>query len=113
MGQTLNLTSSDGHSFDAYETIPTSHPIGALVLVQEIFGVNTHIQATADLYASLGYRVVAVPTMDRVQKNVLSLCFNCELPHDIPRGGFRQIFLALPFFFLSHDFSLRLICVNK
>jgi len=70
MGQALHLTSSDGHTFDAYETIPTGKTIGALVLVQEIFGVNTHIQATADLYASLGYRVVAVPTMDRVQKNV-------------------------------------------
>jgi len=70
MGQALHLTSSDGHTFDAYETIPTGKTIGALVLVQEIFGVNTHIQATADLYASLGYRVVAVPTMDRIQKNV-------------------------------------------
>jgi carboxymethylenebutenolidase len=70
MGQALHLTSADGHTFDAYETIPTGKTIGALVLVQEIFGVNTHIQATADLYASLGYRVVAVPTMDRVQKNV-------------------------------------------
>ena len=70
MGQALHLTSSDGHTFNAYETIPTGKTIGALVLVQEIFGVNTHIQATADLYASLGFRVLAVPTMDRVQKNV-------------------------------------------
>jgi len=70
MGQALHITSSDGHTFDAYETTPTRKTIGALVLVQEIFGVNTHIQATADLYASLGYRVVAVPTMDRVQKKV-------------------------------------------
>lgn len=70
MGQASHLTSSDGHTFNAYETIPTGKTIGALVLVQEIFGVNTHIQATADLYASLGFRVLAVPTMDRVQKNV-------------------------------------------
>ena len=70
MGQALKLTSSDGYQFEAYETTPTSHRIGGIVLVQEIFGVNTHIQSTADLYASLGYQVVAVPTMDRVQKNV-------------------------------------------
>jgi carboxymethylenebutenolidase len=70
MGQMIQLTASDGHAFEAYETIPTQATKGALVLVQEIFGVNTHIQATADLYASLGYRVIAVPTMDRVQKNV-------------------------------------------
>jgi len=70
MGQASHLTSSDGHTFNAYETIPTGKTIGALVLVQEIFGVNTHIQATADLYASLGFRVLAVPTMDRIQKNV-------------------------------------------
>jgi len=70
MGQSLQLTAADGYRFEAYETIPSHATIGCLVLVQEIFGVNTHIQATADLYASLGYRVVAVPTMDRVQKNV-------------------------------------------
>ncbi len=70
MGQALSLTAADGHQFEAYETTPSKSIIGALVLVQEIFGVNTHIQATADLYASLGYKVVAIPTMDRVQKNV-------------------------------------------
>jgi carboxymethylenebutenolidase len=70
MGQALQLTSSDGHTFEAYETIPTSTRVGGLVLVQEIFGVNTHIQVMADWYASIGYQVVAVPTMDRVQKNV-------------------------------------------
>jgi carboxymethylenebutenolidase len=70
MGQFIQLTASDGHAFEAYETIPTNTTIGTLVLVQEIFGVNTHIQAIADLYASIGYRVLAVPTMDRVQKNV-------------------------------------------
>ncbi len=70
MGQSLHLTASDGHTFQAYETIPTDKRLGGLVLVQEIFGVNTHIQATADLYASLGYQVVAVPTFDRIQKDV-------------------------------------------
>lgn len=70
MGQFISLTAADGHQFDAYETTPSQAPKACVVLIQEIFGVNTHIQATADLYASLGYRVVAVPTMDRVQKNV-------------------------------------------
>ena len=58
MGQLLKLTSSDGFQFEAYETIPTSQPIGGLVLVQEIFGVNTHIQAMARS-ASLGFAMVA------------------------------------------------------
>jgi carboxymethylenebutenolidase len=70
MGQACHLIASDGHQFEAYETIPTTKRLGGLVLVQEIFGVNAHIQAIADWYASIGYHVVAVPTMDRVQKNV-------------------------------------------
>jgi carboxymethylenebutenolidase len=70
MGKALHLTSADGHQFSAYETTPTTPRLGGLVLLQEIFGVNAHIQAVADLYASLGYHVVAVPTFDRVQKDV-------------------------------------------
>ena len=34
------LTAADGHSFEAYETIPAGEIKGGVVIIQEIFGVN-------------------------------------------------------------------------
>ena len=54
MGQVTTLTSSDGHSFEVYEAAPDGNPMGTIVVVQEIFGVNAHIREVADclLYTS-------------------------------------------------------------
>lgn len=63
------LTAADGHSFDAYEV----HPDGAgaaIVVVQEIFGVNSHIRSLVDRYAAYGYRVIAPAVFDRVERGV-------------------------------------------
>ena len=57
MGQHLTLTSPDGHSFGAYRADPTGSPKGAIVVIQEIFGVNSHIRAVTDRFAKEGYRV--------------------------------------------------------
>lgn len=70
MGEFQKLTAADGHMFDAYIAKPSQTPRAGLVLLQEIFGVNSHIRAVADLYAKEGYFVVAIPTMSRIQKNV-------------------------------------------
>lgn len=63
------LTASDGHEFDAYEV----HPDGAhasIVIVQEIFGVNSHIRSVVDQYASFGYRAIAPAVFDRGETGV-------------------------------------------
>lgn len=66
---TITLTSPDGHAFSAYRADPkTSRPKGGIVVVQEIFGVNEHIRAVCDLYASKGYIAVAPAVMDRAKK---------------------------------------------
>lgn len=65
----MRLTASDGHEFDAYEV----HPDGAgaaVVIVQEIFGVNAHIRSVVDTYAALGYRAIAPALFDRVEPDV-------------------------------------------
>ena len=69
MGSFIELRSADGHTFDAWLAEPAGTPRGALVVVQEIFGVNSHIRAVADGYAADGYRVVAPAFYDRVQRN--------------------------------------------
>ena len=69
MGTMIQLTSADGHTLAAYRAEPAGKPRGAVVVIQEIFGVNTHIKAVADGYAADGYLVIAPAMYDRVQRN--------------------------------------------
>ena len=61
MTQTIQLTAADGTTFPAYVAQPTGAPKGAIVVLQEIFGVNAHIRAVADGYAAAGYLAVHRP----------------------------------------------------
>lgn len=70
MGQTIELTSADGFQFPAYVAQPSGKAKGGLVLLQEIFGVNSHIRSVADGYATDGYFVVAPATFHRVKPGV-------------------------------------------
>ena len=68
MSKTLTLTASDGHTFSAYVAEPAGTPKGLVIVVQEIFGVNSHIRSVADGYAQDGYLAIAPALFDRVQK---------------------------------------------
>lgn len=70
MSHMLELTAADGFVFPAYVAEPAQNPKGGLVLLQEIFGVNSHIRAVADGFAAAGYRVVAPATFHRVKAGV-------------------------------------------
>jgi carboxymethylenebutenolidase len=70
MGSFQNLTSSDGFVFPVYVAQPAGAPKGAIVVLQEIFGVNSHIQAVADAYAAQGYLAVAPSTFHRIKADV-------------------------------------------
>jgi carboxymethylenebutenolidase len=67
MGETITLKTKDGVDISAYVAKPAGKPRGGLVVLQEIFGVNSHIRSVADLYASHGYLVIAPALFDRVQ----------------------------------------------
>jgi carboxymethylenebutenolidase len=70
MGTQIEITSSDGFKLGAYRADPAGKPKGAVIVVQEIFGVNNHIRAVADGYAADGYLAIAPQFFDRSQKNV-------------------------------------------
>jgi carboxymethylenebutenolidase len=70
MGQFIDLTAKDGFGFPAYVAEPAGKPKGAIVVVQEIFGVNSHIRSVADGYAAQGYLAVAPATFHRVKPDV-------------------------------------------
>jgi carboxymethylenebutenolidase len=66
----VSLTAADGFEFPAYVATPTGQPKGAVVVVQEIFGVNAHIREVADGYAAAGYLAVAPATFHRAKAGV-------------------------------------------
>jgi carboxymethylenebutenolidase len=68
MGKMIELTAADGHKLAAYRADPAGKPRGALVVIQEIFGVNSHVKSVADGYAADGYLVIAPAMYDRVQR---------------------------------------------
>ena len=70
MGQFIDLTAKDGFSFPAYVAEPVGTPKGGIVVIQEIFGVNSHIRAVADGYAAAGYLAIAPATFERVRRGV-------------------------------------------
>lgn len=70
MGNVITLTAADGHTLSAYLAEPVGSPRAAIVVVQEIFGVNAHIRNVADRYASAGYAVIAPALFDRVERGV-------------------------------------------
>lgn len=68
MGRNVEIAASDGHRLDAYVAEPSGKPRGAIVVIQEIFGVNSHIRSVADGYARDGYLAVAPAMYDRVKR---------------------------------------------
>ena len=70
MGQNVTLTSANGFELDAYRADPEGTPKGAVVIIQEIFGVNSHIREVCDGYAADGYVAIAPALFDRVGKGM-------------------------------------------
>src|SRR5688500_3036214 len=70
MGKNIELTASDGHKFSAYVAEPSGKAKGALIVVMEIFGVNSHIRGVADQYAADGYLAIAPAFFDRVERGL-------------------------------------------
>jgi len=70
MSYQAKLTAGDGHELGAYVARPEGEPLAALVVVQEIFGVNRHIRSVADGYAQDGFLAVAPALFDRIERGV-------------------------------------------
>ncbi len=70
MGEFTTLMARDGHEFQAYLAAPKGAPRGAIVVVQEIFGVNRHVRAVTDDFAARGYVAIAPAMFDRVRRGV-------------------------------------------
>jgi carboxymethylenebutenolidase len=93
MGTTIELKAADGTVVPAYEARPAGTVRGAVVVIQEIFGVNSHIRSVADGYAAEGYLAVAPACFHRVKPGV-SLGYS---EADMGEGfGYKTAVEALP-----------------
>ena len=70
MGTMLKLTAGDGFGLSAYRADPSASARGAVVVAQEIFGVNSHIRSICDGFAADGYVAIAPALFDRIRPDV-------------------------------------------
>jgi carboxymethylenebutenolidase len=70
MAEFNTLMARDGHEFRAYLAAPKGRPRGALIVIQEIFGINAHMRSVTDGYAADGYLAIAPSLFDRVRKGI-------------------------------------------
>ena len=83
MGSFVDLKAADGFVFPAYVAQPVGQPKAGVVVLQEIFGVNSHIRSVAEGYAADGYLAVAPATFHRIKPGV-ELGYS---PDDISAGS--------------------------
>jgi carboxymethylenebutenolidase len=72
VGQEIKLTASDNFQLGGYRADPAGAPKAAVVVIQEIFGVNHHIRAICDRFAGNGYTAIAPAIFDRIEPNFQS-----------------------------------------
>ncbi|MGH8076781.1 MAG: dienelactone hydrolase family protein [Lysobacter sp.] len=76
MGDWIDLDTPHG-TIRAWRADPTGPSRGALVVVQEIFGVNAHIRSVVDRFADAGFVAIAPAVFDPIERGV-------ELNYDEP-----------------------------
>ncbi len=82
MGKTVDIETLDDNELTGYRVEPEGEPIGALVVIQEIFGVNAHIREVCDSFAKDGYLVLAPAMFNRVGPDI-ELGYT---PEDVEKG---------------------------
>lgn len=78
MGERIQIETASAQRLGGYLARPGGKPRGGIVVVQEIFGVTSHIRDVADRFAGLGYAAIAPAFFDFVAPDT-------ELAYD--RGG--------------------------
>ena len=80
----IELTSGDGFRFGALHVQAQGARKGGLVLVQEIFGINSYMVEACERFAAEGYEVIAPSMFDRQKKGFVT---ETHTDADIAEGG--------------------------
>ena len=107
MGETIRMKAADGHEFDVYKADPQGTPRGALLVIQEIFGVNSHMRGVADGFANDGYAVLCPALFDRAGRN-FEVGYT---PEDIQKG--RDVRMQVPWDAAIKDMTATVEALRK
>ena len=69
MGDWIELTADDGHRLKAWRARP-ERPRGGVLVLQEIFGVNSHMREVTEDFAAQGFDAIAPALFDRAERDV-------------------------------------------
>src|SRR6202030_1087417 len=70
MGEYSTIMARDGHEFQAWLAAAPGRPRGALVVIQDIFGRNSHTRKGTDGFAADGYTAIAPCLFDRARRGI-------------------------------------------
>jgi carboxymethylenebutenolidase len=76
----VRLTAADGFSLAAFEAFAGSENSGALVILQEIFGLTEQLKSVARFFAGAGYDTIVPSLIDRAAPGTV-------VPFDQPERG--------------------------
>lgn len=68
-GKDITIQGVDG-PFSAYLATASGQPVGSVVVIQEIFGVNSHIRSVCDRLAAAGFNALAPDLFHRSEPGV-------------------------------------------
>ena len=84
MGQMIDITALNNEgSFKAYRADPAGTPTAAIIVIQEVFGVNPGIRQKCDRLAEQGYLAIAPDLFWRIAPGVE---LNPDIPEELRRG---------------------------
>jgi carboxymethylenebutenolidase len=66
----MRIKSFDGGEFDGYMALPASGYGPGIVVLQEIFGVNSYMRSVADWYAAHGFVALCPDLFWRIERGV-------------------------------------------
>lgn len=64
------INALDGHKLQGYLVRPEGPPKGGIIVLQEIFGVTSHIREVTDGFAAQGYLALAPALFDRLESGI-------------------------------------------
>ena len=70
MGEQIQINTEGTHCIGAYVARPRDKPLGGIVVVQEIFGVNAWVRSAVDRFAASGYVAIAPAFFDHLETGV-------------------------------------------
>lgn len=84
MGEMIDVTALNGEgTFKAYRADPSGTPTAAIIVIQEVFGVNPGIRQKCDRLAEQGYLAIAPDLFWRIAPGVE---LNPDIPAELQRG---------------------------